>query len=361
MNKPGVNKQPTLCVAAGKSGGHLIPALELAKRWLNENPTGRVVVFSNKTELDATIIKQYPWVSCSYAFHISTFYSKKFWRYPLIAAQVAKAWVQSLYYMWQIKPTHIISTGGLVSLPVCAAGRLLGSTVAVYELNVVPGKALHALAYVATTINIVFAKTRTYFNRSAQAKCTVTDYPIRFNEQDCTLSKSCVREQINTGVFGQCSQPFSEERKTIFLLGGSQGSSLLNKLIKNLIITEPALHTSLQIIHQTGSDNLDWLSFYHQYNVPALPFSFNKDIHNFYNLADGVVARAGAGTLFELLFFRKRTLIIPLVAGTTSHQCDNAHELMSLHPSIFSVLEQADVHKNQTLFNNAIKQLLGLE
>ena len=58
-----VPQPPTLCVAAGKSGGHLIPALQLAKLWHEQHPDGKVVLCTYGTALDQKIYEQYPFIS----------------------------------------------------------------------------------------------------------------------------------------------------------------------------------------------------------------------------------------------------------------------------------------------------------
>ncbi|MCK4518070.1 hypothetical protein KAT92_04795, partial [Candidatus Babeliales bacterium] len=96
-----------------------------------------------------------------------------------------------------------------------------------------------------------------------------------------------------------------------------------------------------QVIHQTGSrDKTDWHNFYKQQNIPAHVFAYEDHIQDFYLLANLIICRAGAGTLFELAFFAKKAVVIPLKAKTTDHQIANAREMAKRYPDLFIVREQ---------------------
>ena len=154
---------------------------------------------------------------------------------------------------------------------------------------------------------------------------------------------------------------FTHERKTLFLLGGSQGSLLLNNLLKIFITTNQQVSNSIQIIHQTGSyDTTNWKKFYASAGIPAITFSYSHQIKDFYLLSDLVICRAGAGTLFELLFFKKHSIIIPLVAKTTDHQVENARAMAAEHPDLFTIIEQKQVEQNPTLLHTEIIRCLQL-
>lgn len=159
----------------------------------------------------------------------------------------------------------------------------------------------------------------------------------------------------------QGSQKFEFHKKTLFLLGGSQGSLQLNQWLKSFITRNRNFHEKLQIIHQTGHQtSFDWHSFYAQHNVPAFVFPFQKDVKPLYQLADLIMCRAGAGTLFEVKFFEKQCIVIPLVASTTSHQVDNARAMADMHPEFFTVLSQNDLKDKPSKLDSLVLKHLGL-
>lgn len=119
--------------------------------------------------------------------------------------------------------------------------------------------------------------------------------------------------------------------------------------------------SSIQIIHQTGSfEQFDWVGFYHRLGIPALTFSYYEQVKDFYGLADLVICRAGAGTIFEIAFFGKPCIVIPLVASSTAHQVDNAREIAKQYPHLFTMIERSTVTAQPTVLYRTILEKLGL-
>jgi UDP-N-acetylglucosamine--N-acetylmuramyl-(pentapeptide) pyrophosphoryl-undecaprenol N-acetylglucosamine transferase len=354
-------KNKILYVAAAGSGGHILPALTLAKRWTEQNPSGRIVFWSSKKALDQKIVANAPFVSEVIGVNLTGFSLKKFWLLPVLFFWLIFAFFKCMYRSIKQRPEKIICTGGLIGLPTCVACRLTGTPVEVYELNVVTGKAVKALLPIANKIYIAFGETKkycTFFGINFDKKCELTQYPIRFTEHDKILEdKNILITQINNQNFPP--KPFSEPRKTIFILGGSQGSHSLNNAFKLFLQNNQQIHEQIQIIHQIGSFALEeWQNFYKTSSIPAIAFAYNENLKNFYQLADLIICRAGAGTIFEIEFFNKPCIVIPLVTSTTSHQVQNAYAMAKKHPELFTVVEQNALNfSNKILDHEALKKL----
>ncbi|NBQ18022.1 hypothetical protein EBU24_06940, partial [bacterium] len=142
------------------------------------------------------------------------------------------------------------------------------------------------------------------------------------------------------------------------ILGGSQGSFFINELIKKACLIDKNYFSNIQIIHQTGQQVDSLKEFYQEQNIVNLTFSYTAHINEFYPAADLVICRAGAGTLFETLFFKKPALVIPLETITTDHQLDNALSFSKEHPELFSVLRQKELETNSSLFIQQVQYLL---
>jgi len=91
---------------------------------------------------------------------------------------------------------------------------------------------------------------------------------------------------------------------------------------------------------------------------PAVLFSYDENIQNFYLLSDLVICRAGAGTLFELEFFQKRSIVVPLVADSTGHQVKNAQAMASEYPELFKLVYQDELVSNPEKFEKLILTML---
>jgi UDP-N-acetylglucosamine--N-acetylmuramyl-(pentapeptide) pyrophosphoryl-undecaprenol N-acetylglucosamine transferase len=245
----------------------------------------------------------------------------------------------SFYYVVKYKPTEIITTGGVIALPVCYVGFLLRIPITIYCLDAVPGKAITAIAPCATTINVCFESTKQFFKHAH-----FVPYPIKYSAHDTRISREDACKQLQ----------LDPQKKTIVILGGSQGSISLNNYIKQWIMDASCPHNSINSIHQTGSaDTTDWQQLYAQHKIPAKVFSYQDNLAPIYAAADLIICRAGAGTLFEAVFFAKKTIVIPLKTKTTTHQQDNAHAMTQEHPDLFTRIDQDDIDKSpQLLFRH---------
>lgn len=352
--------KPLFVVAAG-SGGHMIPALQWAKNLHNVNPARPIILITGPSALEQSIARNYAFLADTKIINIGKFSTRAFWRLPKVMLQALGAFIKSVYYAAYYRPSELISTGGLLTIPVAIAARLARCRVLIHELNVVPGKAVHFLLPWATTIFVCFEKTKAYcrfLGKDFSYKCVYKNYPVRFSQHDKQLPRGTIIEQINKLLLHTNSYSFIQSRITLLILGGSQGSVGLNNLCKKFITQHPELHTSLQIIHQTGaSDQEGWNNFYKQHEIPALTFAFSDRIAEYYACSDILVSRAGAGSMFEALFFEKPTIIVPLVASSTSHQVDNAQELAQTYPHLFAVVQQQAATADQSLFDDALIRL----
>jgi len=327
-----MNKKENICFVAGKSGGHLIPALTIAQKIiqksLQEKKELKALFFTTNNLLDKKIIKEATIYITQVQLPLGKIRYSTIIKHPMLAFNLIHSFAKSFFYLVKYRPKKIISMGGLVSLPVCMAGFILRIPIELFELNTTPGKAVTFLAPLAKKIHICFSKAMNYLPKK---KCTFSQYPVRF----------AARFPVNTQKHNLEAFGFSKSKFTLLILGGSQGSLAINNLIKEMVNKTPDIHEHMQIIHQTGrQDTTNWQEFYKKRNIAAIAFDFKKDIHQHYHIADIVVCRSGAGTLFETMFFKKKCITIPLEAKTSDHQVDNAKEIEKMHPKLVTLIKQ---------------------
>ncbi|MBA2307421.1 hypothetical protein H0W26_04785, partial [Candidatus Dependentiae bacterium] len=150
-------------------------------------------------------------------------------------------------------------------------------------------------------------------------------------------------------------------KKTLLVLGGSQGSQALNQLVETFITRHPDKASCLQVIHQAGAGKSKAVDFfYRKKGVTARVFEYEHTLQYAYAAADYVIARAGAGTLFELEFFNKKTMLIPLESASTLHQVDNAQAFIARNPALFSMVRQHDALQTPELLARHLIEGLGL-
>jgi UDP-N-acetylglucosamine--N-acetylmuramyl-(pentapeptide) pyrophosphoryl-undecaprenol N-acetylglucosamine transferase len=133
-------------------------------------------------------------------------------------------------------------------------------------------------------------------------------------------------------------------KKTILILGGSQGSLELNKVLANCLAKNPSLQSKINIIHQTGAlDTNDWAQSYKTMGIDYIVFDYKHDLSLYYQTADIIIGRAGAGTIFESLFFEKPCILVPLEIVGNNHQLHNAQAIAQEHPEPFTVIRKNEM------------------
>ena len=87
-------------------------------------------------------------------------------------------------------------------------------------------------------------------------------------------------------------------------------------------------------------------------------FSYNDNLEYYYKIADLVLARAGAGTLFELQFFKKKSIILPLSLSHDNHQVYNAYYMQKKNPELFNLVEAKDKVQELEIFSQILNKVV---
>ena len=332
------NTQKTLCYVAGGSGGHMLPALMLAKKECKDFPDTKILFFTTYKKIDTQISLHYPWISQWIMCSIDA-PGRSFRKVMSFCFKMCFVVITSLYYLIKNRPARVIATGGFLSLPVCYAAKVLDIPIDIYELNSTPRRAVNVVSRWAENVYITFQSCGKFFpNRSR-----LVSYPLRFEEKDKVINKAATILALNNEIENK-ELLFDVKHKIILIVCGSQGSVYINNLFKEWL--KGYNGAPIQVIHQIGfSDQTDWQSFYSSHNVPAIVFSYREDIGKLYGLVDVVICRGGAGTLFEVEFFKRKCIIIPLEGLYTSHQVDNA-VCMAQSRNSFIVQRQHSIQKD---------------
>jgi UDP-N-acetylglucosamine--N-acetylmuramyl-(pentapeptide) pyrophosphoryl-undecaprenol N-acetylglucosamine transferase len=199
--------------------------------------------------------------------------------------------------------------GGFTSLAPILAGRRRKVATFVHESNAIPGKANRLNACFCTAVLLGFEECAQYFSNS---KCVVTGTPVRQ-----TLAERIDRTQ----ALAEFSlQP---DRKTVLVMGGSQGAHGINTAFTKALEALKAL--PIQVIHFTGREDEALVrSAYCDSGFPAFVAAFWHRMEVAYSAADFAVARSGAASLTELSRFALPSLLIPYPHAAEDHQTLNA-------------------------------------
>jgi UDP-N-acetylglucosamine--N-acetylmuramyl-(pentapeptide) pyrophosphoryl-undecaprenol N-acetylglucosamine transferase len=161
-------------------------------------------------------------------------------------------------------------------------------------------------------IYLSFEETRSWFDHRARpGSVRVFGNPVR-------------REILSAGV----RSSGDSEKKTVLVMGGSQGSRAVNRAMAQALTGLEAWKTKLRIIHQSGEKDAVWLKkSYSDRGFDATVASFLSPVSEAYRAADLVVCRSGATTVAELTACGRPAILIPFPFATHGHQEKNARAL----------------------------------
>lgn len=261
--------------------------------------------------------------------------------------------IQVLWYMFWLMPDLVFLKGGYVSVIPAFVARFYFIPVFIHESDTIPGKANLFISKFAKKIFVSFETTKKYFKN-----------------KNVILSGNPIRKELLNGNSVSASQKFnlSLDKKTILVLGGSQGAKRINQLITISLIK---LVQNYQIIHQSGIKNFDQtLKEIEQLrqntsdqfrkniddNYRLFGFLGQEELRDAYALADVIISRAGANAIFEISALGKPVILIPISYSTGDHQKKNAQELAKFGAV---VLEEQNLTPN--ILINQIEHLLKME
>ena len=216
-----------------------------------------------------------------------------------IPYRLSKAIKEAKKGLQEIQPDLVFSKGGYVALPVVLAADKLGIPCLSHESDLSPGLANRLMQKKCQRVLTAFPETAQRFSRGLYA-----GQPIRsslFGQ-----SKSQAKKLLADGT----------QRKVILVFGGGSGSAAINAAVRKLA---PDLCRRYYLLHVCGKGNTaeSRLSHYRQ-------FEFIEDMGAAYAAADLVIARSGAGAMFETIALKKPGIFIPLEAQTRGDQKENA-------------------------------------
>ncbi len=246
-------------------------------------------------------------------------------------------------YLRAIKPDAVLSFGGYLGMTVAAPAWILRIPVYLHEQTLYPGKANRVSSFFARHIYLTWPDTKTTFKGK---KVELVGLPLRSSILDSSPKKI-----------------FNNSRPTILVMGGKQGSHLINTEIFNVLIE---LLGKYNLIHQTGTSSAtkDYDVALSQKNSLPKELSDNylpegyineQDIGAYYASADLVISRAGGHTAYELGVLGKKSILIPFPHTTGAEQLLQANLLEK--QGIGVVIEEKELNKETLL--RSIQEVLS--
>jgi UDP-N-acetylglucosamine--N-acetylmuramyl-(pentapeptide) pyrophosphoryl-undecaprenol N-acetylglucosamine transferase len=312
----------TIVIAAGGTGGHLYPAVALAREFLRCDPSTRIVFVGTARGIESKVL---PHERLELVLITAKpVMGKGWWELLQGLLSVPFGLWQSLRVLRQRRADLVIGVGGYTSPTMLAAAAWKGIARVILEPNAYPGMANKAVAPFAQRIFLAFDSAAAPFDRD---KVRVVGTPIRRE----FLSQLAPRER-----------PVPGGGPHLLIFGGSQGAKAINSAVIDGLSALRAGLPGLTITHQTGEADLARvLEAYRRAGVAGNVVPFLYDMPTALQAADLVVARAGAMTIAELAACGKPAILIPLPTAIYDHQMKNARAMETAGGAM--VLPQAEL------------------
>lgn len=293
-----------IVIAAGGTGGHLYPAVALAREFFRQDQTTQVLFVGTARGIESKVLPHE-------GFELQMIAAKpvmgRGWQQAVLAClSLPVAVRQSVAILRARRADLVIGVGGYSSPPVILAAWLLRIRRVLLEPNASPGLANKATGPLADLVFLSYGAAAGSF---ASAKVRVTGMPIR---REFLESRETAR-----GDRGN--------KQTLLIFGGSQGAHAINQAMVETLPHLRSLKDRLRIVHQTGEADCESVrAAYAAAGLEAEVTPFIYDMPKVLRSADLVVSRAGAITLAELSACGKPAILVPLPTAIYQHQEKNA-------------------------------------
>jgi UDP-N-acetylglucosamine--N-acetylmuramyl-(pentapeptide) pyrophosphoryl-undecaprenol N-acetylglucosamine transferase len=292
-------------IMAGGTGGHVFPALALA-RLLREQSLP-VIWLGTARGLEARVIpaEGIPIEQLS----VGGLRGKGFTTWLGAPFRLGRALLQALAVMRRHRPVLVVGLGGFVTGPGGVAAWLTRRPLVIHEQNAIAGFTNRLLAHLARQVLEAFPGS---FGRDVHAK--VIGNPVR--RDISALPPPSVRFAGRVGPV------------RILVIGGSQGATRLNAVVP-FALKRLSAWLAFDVRHQAGERWIDaGRASYAQAGVRADVRPFIEDMSEAYGWADLVICRAGALTVSELAAAGVAAILVPFPGAVDDHQAHNAQYLV---------------------------------
>ena len=304
-----------ILIMAGGTGGHIFPALAIAKELQDR---GVVVEWlGTKKGMENALVPKHGF--SLHTVNSSGLRGKNILTLFRAFFVLIFSFFQIMYVFIKVRPSQVIGMGGYASGIGGVIAKILFVPLAIHEQNTIPG-----------TTNLILSKF---------ARVTFQAFKGSFKPEIGALTVG------NPLLFDAKVKKSPKSVKNLLILGGSLGAKKINETVAKI-------NTPVNIWHQTGKQHYDSTkALYQQQNNKLFKLEpFIESINDAYEWADVVICRAGAMTISELIATKTVAILIPFPYAVDDHQKSNAKHLSDVGAGI--LLEE------ESLNNKAIDEIL---
>ena len=292
-----------LLIAGGGTGGHVFPAIAIAREWLSRGREREVVLVGTQRGIEMKLVPQA-------GLPLETLRAaglKGKGGLTLVKnfAKLAPGMLDAFSILRSHKPVAAFGVGGYAAGPMLLATWLGGIPNVIFEPNAEPGFTNKVLARMSKRIATGYEVTAAALGR----KAVVTGNPVR-------------------AEFFQIAPRKPEKPFRLLVTGGSQGALPINRVFVDAMDLLAARKQDLRVVHQTGERDYDAVRTAYarrEFRAEVVPFLGNMAER--FAWADLIVCRAGAITAAEVAASGRAAIFIPFGRATDSHQLRNAEAM----------------------------------
>jgi UDP-N-acetylglucosamine--N-acetylmuramyl-(pentapeptide) pyrophosphoryl-undecaprenol N-acetylglucosamine transferase len=287
-----------LLIAGGGTGGHLYPALAVARAYRAEEPGGAVLLVGRAGGPEEKLV---PAAGLELAtVHVRGYDRDAPWKNVALPVLIPMALRSALRIVDRFRPDVVLGMGGYVMAPAVAAARIRRIPYVLHEKDVRPGLATRYFASGAAAVCTTLPGTQA---RLSNHRVVVTGVPLRD---------------------GFVLRTPSVPPRRVLITGGSQGARHLNEAVWSAL--DALLERFDEVIHVAGEQGADGVAAHRRERYTGM--SFTDDMAGLMSRADLVVSRAGVSTIAEVAAVGLPMVLVPGTFGG-GHQEENAAAMAS--------------------------------
>ena len=334
-------KKLKIVISGGGTGGHIFPAIAIAKS-IEKSVLDVEFLFvgaKDRMEMQKVPAEGYRIIGL-WIGGIQRGFSK---RNILVPFKVLHSIVKAKNIVKDFKPDLAIGTGGYASAPLLYVAAKKGIPTLIQEQNSYPGITNKILSKYVQKICVAYDGMDRFFSTE---KIIHTGNPIRSEILGFNSKKIIARKQFKIDA----------SNRTILVVGGSLGALSINNAIANNI--QSIMNLDVNLIWQTGEKfkirSKECLLGINSDRVST--HTFVKEMDHAYAVSDIIISRAGAIAISELCCIGKPVILIPSPNVSENHQYKNAQSLVNKNAALLV----EDSHANSKLVCT-LKNLLNNE
>ena len=292
-----------LLIAGGGTGGHLYPALAVARAFRAEGPNGAVLIVGRAGGPEERLVPEA-------GFDLQTVRVRGLdrdapWKNVALPVLIPMALRSALRIVDRFRPDVVLGMGGYVMAPAVAAARMRRIPYVLHEKDVRPGLATR------------------YFAASAAAVCTtLPGTEKRLNNSNVVQTGVPLRE-------GFARRTPAVPPRRLLITGGSQGARRLNEATWSVLDNLRGRFD--EVIHVAGEQGKEGVAQHARERYTGMAFA--DDMATLMARADLIVSRAGVGTIAEATAVGLPMVLVPGTFGG-GHQEENATAMVAAGAAI---------------------------